>query len=282
MAARWLLRIVIWTAAGTALGFLILPCLDWFDRYPLIGIILVGPASLLWTAMFSLRFAPAGDAGLVIIPISIVLQWTLLGFVYGLYRASHAERSRAALAGQTSAGDVTDPMRGRPPECKRAAVSGGTAPSPGPRGAARGHWRVLYFMAGHKELSAWIAIILLTACYCLWQEILLRRDRDFLLRRVDYQTVAEACLGILSKPVQERIELVKAGPYYGPDPRLPEAIRRLDPECVAIHVDEVSIRRRYPNWLTFRQNSSDPTRYDLWYEEGPTCYQPTLVYSIHK
>jgi hypothetical protein len=276
MAARWLLRIVAWTAVGTALGFLVLPCLDWFDRYPLIGAVLMPAANLLCEAIRGLGLGPGGDAGFVIIPISIVLQWTLLGLMYGIYRALRAERSRAAMASPITDKDVANPMRGRRLECKAAAVSGRAGRSDGP---ARRLRRVLWFMAAHKELSTWIAIISLAASYCLWQEILLSWDRDFFLRHVDHQAVARACLDILSKPLKQRNEQVAL--YVGPDPRLPEAIRRLNPECVSIHVDEVSIARRLPNWLTFMQNRNDPTRYDLWYQEGPKCHE-TLVYSIYR
>jgi len=133
----------------------------------------------------------------------------------------------------------------------------------------------------HRLISAVIGVVVLVSGYCVWQEVVLSRDRDFFLHHVDHKAVAEACFDILSKPETERWQQVAL--YLGADSRLPEAIRRLDPKAVSIHVDEISITktpRHFYNCLTFRQDRSDTNRYDLVYEEGPSSPRETCVYTM--
>ena len=256
-----LVRVLLWTVAGAVFGLCVIPCLDFLEAYPLINMVLsllCLPASLLCQAIRALGLAPHGDAGFVLIPISMVLQWTILGFLYGLYRRWQVARKRTALSRQRETG-------------------------PGPDETADSPQRVLHFARSHKQLLVAFFVLVLAIGYCLWEEMLLSKDRDFFLHHVDHKGVAEACLDILSKAEADR--WTQVGLYLGPDPRLPEAIRRLDPEAVSIHVDDIAITktpRHFYNCLEFARNRTNPTRYDLFYVEGPRGVRTTCVYSIYR
>jgi len=153
---------------------------------------------------------------------------------------------------------------------------------PGPDETVDSPQRMLHFARSHKQLLVAFIVLVLAVGYCLWEEMRLSKDRDFFLHHVDHEGVAEACLGILSKPEQDR--WTQVGLYLGSDPKLPEAIRRLDPEAVSIHVDDIAITktpRHFYNRLEFTQNKTNPTRYDLSYVEGPRGLRTTCLYSIY-
>ena len=248
-------RVLIWTIAGTVIGFCLLASAGLLERYPLINSILWLPAPLIAGAMFRLGLAPAGDAGFVIYPVSMVLQWTVLGFIGGICRALWLKRVRVSS--------------------EEPQPSPETAPEPRPL------QRLLRLGMAHRFISAAIGAVVLVTAYCVWQEVVLSRDRAFFLHHVDHKAVAEACFSILSKPEAERWQQVAL--YLGADSRLPEAIRRLDPKAVSIHVDDISITktpRHFYNRLTFRQERADTNRYDLVYEEGPSSSRETCVYTL--
>lgn len=248
-----IVQLLIWTVAGTVIGFFLLASAGLLERYPLINSILWLPAPLIAGAMFRLGLAPAGDAGFVIYPVSMVLQWTVLGFVGGVCRAWWLKRVRVSS--------------------KKLAPT--AVPEPRPL------QRLLRLGKVHRFISAVIGAVVLVISYCAWQEVVLSRDREFFLHHVDHQAVAEACFDILSKPEAERWQQVAL--FLGADSRLPEVIRRLEPKAVSIHVDEISITktpRHFYNCLTFRQNKSDTNRYDLVYEEGPSSSRETCVYTM--
>lgn len=278
MTTRWLARILIWTVIGAACGFFSFPCWDRLERYPLLCAVVTFPAELLGKAIFRAGLAPPGDAGFGVIVICMGLQWTLLGFLYGVYCGWRAERARKALSVPSAAGDIMGMVRGCPVDPRRAAPSRTSEPGPGP--ALHPLRRVLRFMAKYKEVPVVIGLVAMAACYCHWQEIVLSQDRDFFLRRVNQQAVAEACLEMLSKPEKERNKQV--GLNLALDSTLPEAIRRLEPTAVVTHVHSISITKRSPNSLIFTQSKENPARYDLLYWEGPKCLRPILVYSIYK
>jgi hypothetical protein len=220
------------------------------QRHPLVS------NSTIASAMFALGLAPADDAGFVIYPASMVLQWTFVGFLGGLCRAWWLKRKVA-----TSTHKQEEHLQ--------------------PVYAGRSLKRLFRVGMAHTYWSAVVLVLVFTAGYCVWQEIVLARDRDFFLRHVDHKAVSEACFDVLFKPEKERWQQVAL--YIGADPRLPEAIRRLEPKAVSIHVDEISITktpRHFYNSLTFRQNRSDTNRYDLVYEEGPSSPRETCVYTM--
>jgi hypothetical protein len=244
------IRVLAWAAAGTTFGLCLSACAGALERYPLINTVLWFLAPLLSQAMSASGLAPHGEAGFVIIPIAMVLQWTILGFLGGLcYEWRLGQR-----------GVAPSPIR---------ETGNGSAPAKSPLGLR------LLFTTG--------AVLVLVAGYCAWQEIVLSRDREFFLRHVDHKAVAEACFDILRKPEKELWPMI--GLYSGSDARLPPAIRRLEPKAVAIHIDDIGITktpRHFYNSLEFRQNTTDKSRYDLVYVEGPDSSneRETVLYSM--
>ena len=253
------LRVLLWTVAGTVLGCVgVLPLADLLERYPLINAMVFFPGSTLGKALLATGLAPHGEEGFIVILIAMVAQWTILGFLAGVYR-------------QWWLGRVATGRR-------RSAESGqGAEWTPG------GGPRLFEFVRAHKHWTAAAVVLLAAVGYCLWQEVLYARDREFFLRHVDHKAVAEACLEVLAKMANQTSFREQVGCFSGTDPRFPEAIRKLEPKAVAVHCDEVSITktpRPFWNCLTLKRDRTQPTHYDLVYEEGCSYPRQTKLYSI--
>jgi len=68
-------------------------------------------------------------------------------------------------------------------------------------------------------LCAGLALVLVTGGYCVEQEIVIAKDRQFFLQQVDYKEFSEACLDLLAHPDNYNLSL---GVCKGTDPKLPE------------------------------------------------------------
>lgn len=257
-------RTIIWTLLGTLFGFyMMLFGTNMFDRYPLINETLWLPLALVLKVVTlisdTLNLTPSGEAGFILIPIAMVLQWTLIGMLCGVSRTWFLKWQKAKISHENSAENSMDMQHDQSVRRSRLGV----------------------FLRTRKTLSCVIALLIVTLFYCALEEVLLLRDRDFFLHHVDHQAVAQACLGILSKPEKERWQMVDL--YFGSDPRLPEAIRRVNPKRTSIHVYEISItktNRPFLNALEFSQDRSDPTLFRLVYCEGARGSKETLLYTI--
>jgi hypothetical protein len=242
------LRVFLWTLGGLGLGFIMLGCEIWTERYPLITQWLENihlPGAWVGMGLLRLGLGPKNEAGMLLIIIAPIYQWAIIGFVCGLVRESwRTARTRSRMA---------VPAAGR---------AGG-----GPR--LRGRWRLCLIVAGLVAVAFFAHVVN--------REMTYAKDREFFRTKVDHKAFAEACLDMVARPEHYSLEL---GACAGDDPKLPEFIRNLHAREVSYHGYEVSVSRAvYFQALMFTHNRTNAAQYNviLWSNYRP----PQLLYSLY-
>jgi hypothetical protein len=245
--------------AGTVLGYLLItpPYDDWLQRYPALGSIdgfLLTPAMWLTNAWAAMRLPPHGDAGFVVMMIFMVGVWSVYGLFIGLLLEWRLKRWKA-VSKQEQHGEGANFLQ----HCSR-------------------------FVKRHKTFCVSIVVLFVAVCgYCVAREFALSKDREFFVKHVNHKAVAEACVDVLTNRVKYPLPFGSdSGKDPKSDPNVPEVIRLLHPRSVVMRGEELSITKTDYNYLILRHNWSDPDRYDLVYQEGPTSPGPeALLYSVN-
>ena len=229
------LRLLAWTVVGTVAGFCFMPLTSFFERYHAISSVL------------NVLLLPA--QGMFALWVSLGLgphgdAGFIMIFVFIVVEW--------ALAGFLFGVGHTWYLR-------RKRRSEMTAPT----------------LKRKKLLYAALLFVLVVGGYCIRQEVLIAKDRQFFLQQVNYKEFAEASLDLLVNPDKYGLSL---GRCKGTDTKLPEAIRKLKTVNLDYHGYTVSVCNFYFQGLAFSHSMKEPTRYEVVFECN--YREPVLLYSM--
>ena len=128
-----------------------------------------------------------------------------------------------------------------------------------------------------RVIFASLVVVLVVGGYCIKQEVAIKKDREFFLHQVDYKEFAEACLDLIANPDKYALSV---GRCRVDDPKLPEAIRRLQPTHLDYHGYSIRIdKAAYYQGLLFTHSFTNATQYDVLFESNYA--QPIHLYTLH-